>query len=387
MVWAAIGMDRRLANRPGAVTCVPFMRKIIPAILTLLLATTLFAAWTFSRFERLEGRAWMAIPLLLVASFFPATMLSHRIHARWLSALNVASGISVGFLSYFVLAAALCWVVLGASRLAGMGIDGRAVAAWAFGAASLVGLFALGSAYWVRVTRITVRLRHLPRFWNGRSLALVSDIHLGNFRGAAFSRQVVARLSSLAPEMILVGGDMFDGVRLDLKTAVAPWSALSAPSGVYFVGGNHDDYGGRNAYFQALRGVGMRVLDNEKVEVHGLQLVGVHDRETHSPEVFGTLLAKAGLDTARASILLAHRPENLAVPEAAGISLQLSGHTHRGQFWPWTLIARRVHRDFAYGLNRFGGMAVFTSSGAGTWGPPFRLGTRSEVVLIRLEEG
>jgi hypothetical protein len=97
------------------------------------------------------------------------------------------------------------------------------------------------------------------------------------------------------------------------------------------------------------------------------------------------LLEKAGIDRSRASILLAHRPENLSVPEQAGISLQLSGHTHSGQFWPWTLVARRVHRAFAYGLNRFGRMMVYTSSGVGTWGPPFRLGTRSELVLIELK--
>jgi predicted MPP superfamily phosphohydrolase len=174
---------------------------------------------------------------------------------------------------------------------------------------------------------------------------------------------------------------------IDIEKAVAPWAALSAPLGVYFVGGNHDEYGdgGRETYFKALRGVGMRVLDNERVDVHGLQLVGVHDDEILEPELYRSILERANLDPASASILLAHRPSNLAVPERAGISLQLSGHTHQGQFWPWTIFARRVHGKFAYGLNRFGRMLVYTSSGAGTWGPPFRLGTRSEVVLIRLK--
>jgi hypothetical protein len=361
------------------------MRRILPAILALLLAATWLATWTFARLERVPGHAWMAVPLVLVAGFLPATMLSQRMRARWLTALNVASGISVGFLSYFVLAAFASWAAVGVSRLAGIAVEGRIIAAWAYGAAALVGLYALFSAYWVRVTRVTIRLPNLPPFWSGRKIALVSDIHLGNFRGRMFSRRVVSRLMSLSPECILVGGDMFDGVKIDVERAARPWSALSAPSGVYFVGGNHDDYGGRNSYFGALRRVGMRVLDNERADMHGLQLVGVHDRETHRPEVFRAILDKAGLDPSRASILLAHRPENLAVPEEAGISLQLSGHTHRGQFWPWTLVARRVHRDFAYGLNRFGRMIVFTSSGVGTWGPPFRLGTRSEVVLIRLE--
>jgi uncharacterized protein len=361
------------------------MRKILIWLLALILTSTLFTAWTFGRLERLAGWAWMLIPILLVVTFLPTTMLSHRRRARWLSALNVLSGISVGLLTYFVLAALVCWILLGISHLAGVSVDPRSLASWSYGAAALVGLFALFSGYWLRVTRITARLPNLPRFWKGRTVALVSDIHLGNFRGAAFSRRVVSKLMDLDAECVLVGGDMFDGVRTGIEQAVRPWSDLSARSGVYFVGGNHDDYGGRKAYFAALSRVGMRILDNEKVEIHGLQLVGVHDREIHKAGNYRAVLDKVGLDKARASILLAHRPENLAVPEEAGISLQLSGHTHGGQFWPWTHVARRVHGKFARGLNKFGRMLVFTSTGSGTWGPPLRLGTRSEVVLIRLE--
>lgn len=362
------------------------MRRILPAIIALLLATAFFSAWTFAHFEHVRAWPVATLSMLLVGTFIPTTFLSQRKRAWWLRILNVASGISVGFLSYFIMAAALCWAAVGAARIAGLALDPRNAATSVFGAAALVGLFALFSAYWVRVTDVTVALPDLPAFWRGRTIALVSDIHLGNFRGPAFSRRVVSRLMDLKAECVLVGGDMFDGVRIDVDRAAAPWSALRAPSGVFFVGGNHDDYGGRKAYFGALRRAGLRVLDNEKVELHGLQLVGVHDRETHRPEVFAGLLEKARIDRARPSVLLAHRPENLGVPEKAGIHLQLSGHTHRGQFWPWTHVARRVHRDFAYGLNRFRRMQVFTSSGVGTWGPPFRLGTRSEVVLIHLED-
>jgi uncharacterized protein len=361
------------------------MRKILPAILALLLTTTLFTSWTFMAFERRGSWPVAVIPTLLVGGFLPATLLSHRMRRPWLGALNVVSGIAVGFLSYFALAAFASWAALAFAGMAGLAVDRREIGAWAFGVSAAAGIFALLSAYWVRVTRVTVRLANLPSFWNGRTIALVSDIHLGNFRGQAFSRHVVSRLTDLKAECVLIGGDMFDGVKIDVEAAARPWSRLTAPSGVLFVGGNHDDYGGRSSYFEALRQVGMRVLDNERVEVHGLQIVGVHDQETHDPEVFRSLLEKAGIDRSRASILLAHRPENLSVPEQAGISLQLSGHTHSGQFWPWTLVARRVHRAFAYGLNRFGRMMVYTSSGVGTWGPPFRLGTRSEVVLIRLQ--
>jgi predicted MPP superfamily phosphohydrolase len=119
--------------------------------------------------------------------------------------------------------------------------------------------------------------------------------------------------------------------------------------------------------------------------VEGLQIVGVHDSEAVEPEIFRKILQDAALDRRQASILLAHRPSNLSIPEAAGISLQVSGHTHKGQNWPWSWVAYKVHGPFAYGLNRLGNLLVLTSSGAGTWGPPMRVGTRSEIVLIRLE--
>jgi uncharacterized protein len=358
---------------------------IITAILALVLAATWFAAWTFAHLFGAAAWPWTLVPMLLIGGFVATTMLGQRYRSLLLSAVNVVCGISFGYLSYFLLSAAACWLTLGAARLAGVPASPRAVACAWYGAAVLAGLYSLLNANWLRVTRVAVPLPNLPPFWAGKTLALVSDVHLGNFRGAAFSRRIVSRLQALGAECVLVAGDMFDGAKIDEERAARPWEALQAPSGVYFAGGNHDDYGGRESYFGALRRAGMRVLDNERVEVHGLQLVGVHDLETHKPEEFKAILGRAAVDPARASILLAHRPSNLSIAEEAGISLQLSGHTHAGQFWPWTLVVRRVHGVFAYGLNRFGRMLIFTSSGAGTWGPPFRLGTRAEIVLLRLE--
>jgi predicted MPP superfamily phosphohydrolase len=110
----------------------------------------------------------------------------------------------------------------------------------------------------------------------------------------------------------------------------------------------------------------------------------MHDGETHRAALFREILEGLNLDPATASILLAHQPRHLEVPESAGLSLQLSGHTHLGQSWPVSLIVRRIFGPFAYGLNRFRNLQVVTSSGAGSWGPPMRVGSRSEIVLIRL---
>ena len=183
---------------------------------------------------------------------------------------------------------------------------------------------------------------------------------------------------------MLISGDLFDGSKADLDALIQPWKALSAPAGVYFVTGNHEEFADRARYLDAVERAGIRVLNNEKVEINGLQIVGVHDAELHAPPLFHALLRGARLDRNRPSILLAHQPLNLSIPDEEGVSLQLSGHTHGGQLWPWTWVAARVHGRFNCGLNQFGKLLVLTSNGAGTWGAPMRVGTISEIVLIRL---
>jgi uncharacterized protein len=178
---------------------------------------------------------------------------------------------------------------------------------------------------------------------------------------------------------------MFDGPKADYDRLVAPARDLTAPGGVYFVTGNHEEFGDRARYLAVVERAGLRALNNEKVMVEGLQIIGVHDREAGEPERYRKILQDAAIDRRQASILLSHQPANLSIPGEAGISLQVSGHTHKGQMWPWSWVVYKVHGPFAYGLNRLGKLQVLTSSGAGTWGPPMRVGTKSEIVLIRLE--
>jgi predicted MPP superfamily phosphohydrolase len=148
------------------------------------------------------------------------------------------------------------------------------------------------------------------------------------------------------------------------------------------VAGNHEQFGDDTKYLRAISETGVRVLSNEKVEAEGLQIVGVPYRHATHDEHFRSVLAGIGVDRERASILLTHAPDRPWIAEQAGISLQLSGHTHVGQFYPWTWMARRIYRQFVYGLSRIGRMLVYTSSGAGTWGPPLRLGSNPEIVMI-----
>jgi predicted MPP superfamily phosphohydrolase len=196
---------------------------------------------------------------------------------------------------------------------------------------------------------------------------------------------MVAFILREAPDAIFIAGDLYDGTAIDEGRAAEPLSKLTAPQGVYFVAGNHEQFGDDSKYLQAVAAAGVRVLSNEKVEADGLQIIGVPYRNAVNGSQFASVLRDIGWDRNRASILLIHAPDHPEIAEAAGVSLQLSGHTHLGQYIPWSWMARRVYRQFVYGLSRIGKMQVLTSSGAGTWGPPLRLGSNPEIVMLEFE--
>src|SRR6266566_2745800 len=239
--------------------------------------------------------------------------------------------------------------------------------------------------WWTRIRWITVRLENLPETWRGRTAALVSVLHLGHVRNGGFLRRIVRKVMRENPDAVFLAGDLYDGTAIDAAKAAEPLRALRAPQGTYFVAGNHEQFGDDSRYLQAVSSAGVRVLHNEKVDADQLQIVGVpYNHATHD-EHFQKVLRLIGVDRNRASILLTHAPDRPHIAEKEGISLQVSGHTHVGQFFPWTWMARRIYRQFVYGLSRIGKMLIYTSSGAGTWGPPLRLGSSSEIVFFQFE--
>jgi predicted MPP superfamily phosphohydrolase len=330
--------------------------------------------WLTGSLSSAVGLAFLAAALLGFRHTSPALRMVYRISAAWL-----------GFLNYAMFAGILCWITLGLSRAAHRPISELKTAQLLFGAAIAATVYGLVNAAWLRVTRVTVPLPHLPAAWQGRTAALITDLHLGHIAGPRFVRRVIGRLRRSNPDLVLISGDMFDGSPLGLDRLVADWKDFSAPRGIFYVTGNHDEFAERGLYLQAVERTGIRVLNNQKVTVEGLQIVGVHDSEATDPAALAKILRSVALRSDQPSVLLAHRPGNLPVVEAAGINLQVSGHTHEGQMFPWSLVVHRVWGRFAYGLNRLGRLWVYTSSGAGTWGPPLRVGTRSELVLIRFE--
>jgi predicted MPP superfamily phosphohydrolase len=244
----------------------------------------------------------------------------------------------------------------------------------------------------VDVRRVRVRLERLPRRQHGFSLVQLTDLHVGPTIGREFMDDVVRRTNALEPDLIAITGDLVDGSVEQLRDAVAPLANLRARHGVFFVTGNHEYFSGAEAWLNELGRLGIRVLRNERVSIGegdaSFDLGGIDD---HSANRYGGLepaaaiaQALSGRDTKRELVLLAHQPRSLLVAEPFGVGLQLSGHTHGGQLWPFRYLVR-LQQPFVAGLYRRGAAQIYVSRGTGYWGPPMRLGAPAEITHVTLE--
>jgi predicted MPP superfamily phosphohydrolase len=237
-----------------------------------------------------------------------------------------------------------------------------------------------------RIRRIDIPFDDLHRGLEGFRIAQISDLHVGRTIRAPYVRRVVELTQSLEPDLVVLTGDMVDGPVERLAKDVEPLRELAQDGRGFFVLGNHDCYSGPRPWVAHFRKLGYTVLLNSHaaVEHSGARMVigGVLDPAIQpgpQPDV-----AAAGAPQAALRLLLAHNPKSAPAAERAGFDLQLSGHTHAGQFFPWTIAVRFVHAPHVAGLSREKGMWVYVSAGTGTWGPPVRFGTSPELTLIRL---
>jgi uncharacterized protein len=283
---------------------------------------------------------------------------------------------------YGFLASVLCWLIYVVAAVLGTELNMAVIAGTSYSLALIAVLIGFINAHIHRVTDISVSLQNIPEYWKGKSVVLLTDLHVGHILRHKFIKRIVEIVNDLKPEAVFISGDYYDGVRTDIQGLADPLKEVQAKLGTYFVSGNHDTYRELDLHINALTKAGVKVIDGQLVILEGLHLIGEGYNHIESVESLNKFFTNLNLDNKVPSILLKHVPSNLKAAANAGISLILCGHTHYGQLWPFKYITYYVFRRYHYGLQRFGDMHVYTSSGVGTWGAPFRLGTKSEIVKI-----
>lgn len=242
----------------------------------------------------------------------------------------------------------------------------------------------------VAVKRVQVPLAELPAAFAGFRIVQLTDVHVGPTIGRAFVQDLVERVNALEPDLVAITGDLVDGRVGYLADELLPLADLRTRHGVFFVTGNHEYYSGADEWIAHLQTLGVRVLRNERVtltrQAARLDVAGIDDWTAHE---FGgdhgadLPKAMAGRDPTVPVVLLAHQPR--AVFEAArlGVALQVSGHTHGGQIFPFNFLVSLV-QPYVAGLHRHGGTMIYVSRGTGYWGPPMRVGQPAEITHLEL---
>ncbi|MEO7885288.1 MAG: metallophosphoesterase [Polaromonas sp.] len=249
------------------------------------------------------------------------------------------------------------------------------------------------------VVNVDVPIQGLPAALHGFTVAQISDVHVGPTIKQQYLRRIVDKVNALDADVVAITGDLVDGKVSELAAHVAPLADLTSRHGTYFVTGNHEYYSGAHAWIDELRRLGLTVLLNQHVVIRPpaaageadahLVLAGVTDYSAghfdpahrSDPEA-----ALRGAPQEAVRVLLAHQPRSAAAAAKAGFDLQLSGHTHGGQFYPWNLFVR-FQQPFTAGLHKLQNLWVYTSRGTGYWGPPKRFGAPSEITFLRLVAG
>jgi predicted MPP superfamily phosphohydrolase len=351
--------------------------------------------------------AWPWAAALLVSTLaasallMPLALIGRRTRtARHRMALAWAGMLSMGlFSSLFVFTLLRDVALLAAAALAALWpeaawLDQLATpSAWAVLAAAAVAtaLGAWNARRTAAVVRVDIPIAGLPQALHGFTIAQITDIHVGPTIRSAYVQAIVHRVNRLGVDMVAVTGDLVDGSVDELAEHVAPLATLKSRHGTFFVTGNHEYYSGAHAWIAELRRLDIRVLLNEhQVLRHDgrlLVVAGVTDHSAHHFDATHRSDPRAAVSgaphDADVRVLLAHQPRSAMAATELGFHLQLCGHTHGGQFWPWNLFVR-FQQPFTAGLHRWQDLWVYTSRGTGYWGPPKRFGAPSEITRLRL---
>ncbi len=352
----------------------------------LLLAVHYFiyvSAVSFFSITVISHRLILGIGLAILAfSFLISSLLVRWMDTPFTKILYFLAGIWMGLLLYLVLGFLAAWLITAAWASFPRFILGGLVIALAL----IVSSYGIWSSYHPKIKYLDVTLKNLPESWKGKIIVQLSDVHLGNVFGSAFLAQVVKQTNELKPEVVLITGDLLDGMGDDLKHSISPLKDIKASFDVLFITGNHETFLPPEQVAEVLNQVPVKPLKNEMVDLDGLQIIGInYPTSLTGGIVLAADIKKVNPDPNKPTILMYHSPVQVDTVSSMGaVDLMLSGHTHRGQMWPINLITYLIYHGYDYGLHQAGSMQIYTTTGVGGWGPTMRVFARPEIVAIRL---
>lgn len=332
-------------------------------------------------------KLWIGgIFFFLSFSFILSSVLAHYSEGLLARLLYSVFSFWLGVGWNLTMAFLVSWLIVGLTRIGGFNFDYKYLVIGSIIFAILFSIWGAWNAYNPKVKNVTVGIKNLPVEWESKKIIQLSDVHLGHIYGEKFITQIVDKVNQENPDRVFITGDLFDGMDGELEYLVNPLKDINAKDGIYFVTGNHETYLGVSRAKDALKNTAIRTLEDEVVDLDGVQIIGISYPERGAQDsLIGKFEKLKNFNPQSPSILLYHNPSSAKEAQDLGVSLQLAGHSHRGQVFPFGLITYWVYGQYHNGLTKEGDFSIYTSAGTGTWGPMMRTSGRSEITALKLE--
>jgi hypothetical protein len=320
----------------------------------------------------IERTFWFYFVMVAMALSFPMLSILERfVDGQFIRVFYIGSAVWLGALFLFLCSLGVYEVV----RLFAK-IDTKTTGIVILAVVSLLSVFSIINAFFINVKTVDVQI---PNLKEDVKIVQLSDIHIGTIHNSEYLSKIVEKTNALRPDIVMITGDLADGSGILTQKGIAPLNKLRAKT--FFTLGNHEIYEGIDNVTKLLSRTNMTILRNELVNYNGIQIIGIDNPNQMTGERFN--ISSIKINKTKPSVLMYHPPSELKEASKAGINLQLSGHTHDGQIWPFNYVVQ-IFFPRVNGLYNYNGMYLYVSPGTGTWGPPFRLGSRSEITVIKL---
>ena len=344
------------------------------------------------------------LSLSFMASFFLLQLQENSVTIGCYMFSAVWTGLFLNLLP----AVLLSWIIIAAIRLAGTYPNTRLIAAGCLTLAVLFSFYGVWNAFHPAIKNLEIEFENLSDQWKDKTIVQLSDVHLGHFYGTKFLKDLVRSVNALNPDLVFITGDLFDGMAKNISRFALDLNRLKADKGVYFITGNHENYIGVNRALNVLGHTHINIIENEVIEINGLHIIGIsYPGIKEVGKIQGLDILQQNSSGQKPRIMLFHTPTNICpregdgldrhfstywIPDTTystaqklGVDLQLSGHTHAGQIFPFGFLTKLIYKDYDYGLRCLSDFSIYTTSGVGTWGPPMRTGNSPEIVVIKLQ--
>lgn len=358
------------------------MFTFIPVIL-LLFASAVYSSYcllsVFFKASRL-GKVIILFFLIFSTLGFIGVFYVLSFYDSWLMrSIYLLCSLVIGFLFYLTIAGIFFQFTIMLLRKT----DKLKVSRASVALASILFLIGALSSLSFKVRTIELKIDNLPAAWQGKKIVHISDLHLGSIHGVDFVRKIADKVDKLNPDFLIISGDLFDGAPGQVPQIGPSLGLLKAREKTIFVPGNHDQYLGLDKFSAYLEKAEILTLKDKSITINGVEIIGF-DFLSRKAEMEERVISGLRKYEGQTRFLINHVPAGIDGAKDMNVSLQLSGHSHRGQMWPVSILTRLIYGKYHYGLNTEGTYNIYTTSGVGSWGPPLRTFNRPEIVDIIL---